>query len=261
MKTRISTIRGYQKRSSAFTFIELLVVIAIIAILSAILLPVLVRAKDSVKRINCLSNLHQIGVASMAYATDNSDQLAHRGGMSVQPERWPQQLFDFFGKNKKLLVCPSDPAKNPLTLATDHTNFPADSAPRSYIMNGFDDYFSRKFGIPPSSWSSLEPAIVASPDSIKWDNIPNQSQTALFGEKKSMVGDYYMDILENGGNNTTGVNEQTRHDSRGDDDSSGSSNYLMIDGGADSIKLPNAFNPENIWCPENTDRTNYMFNY
>lgn len=65
---------------SGFTLIELLVVIAIIAILAALLLPALARAKEQGKRSRCISNLRQVAIASLTYATDNQDMVPPASG-------------------------------------------------------------------------------------------------------------------------------------------------------------------------------------
>ena len=112
-------------------------------------------------------------------------------------------------------------------------------------MNGFNDYYGEKLLPPPypPAWSDLEPAIIAAPMAIKDKDIPNPSDTVILGEKKTGAFDFYMDIYENGGNDTTGIAEQTRHDSRGDDTSTGGSNYSMADGSARYIKVPAGLQP------------------
>lgn len=76
---------GIKRRVRGFTLIELLVVIAIIAILAAILLPVLAAAQKKALATQCLSNEKQLALGWITYANDNQDNLVPNRGLGGQP--------------------------------------------------------------------------------------------------------------------------------------------------------------------------------
>ena len=80
--------RGATETRGGFTLIELLVVIAIIAILAALLLPALSRAKEEGKAAKCISNLHQISIGLLGYAYENDDFLFHTNGNLPNNGQW-----------------------------------------------------------------------------------------------------------------------------------------------------------------------------
>src|SRR5262245_52568292 len=125
---------------SGFSRAEVCAALCVFTLLAATLLTATARSREPGQVIGCANNLRQLGIAMLLYSSENDGMFPPRSGSP----RWAARLLSYY-QDLAILRCPSDPSHIISGLSGP------DGAPRSYIANGWDDYF--RFTLSPSEWS------------------------------------------------------------------------------------------------------------
>jgi prepilin-type N-terminal cleavage/methylation domain-containing protein/prepilin-type processing-associated H-X9-DG protein len=223
--------RGASRRRAAFTLIELLVVIAIMAILMALLLPSLRRAREQANGVKCLSNLRQLGMAFILYTNDYKrfPRPAVASPMDT-PEDWfywdqlraPQRDFGgivpYLGRpmNPEIFRCPSDECMN-------HPVLPEYCY--SYSVNGNICVWKHHPTIPPMDNSrTLRPTQIV---------LPSQKILIIDESIQTIDDGCWLFQWNGGGGRNVLSNRHDRTAETSNDPNAGYGNVCMADGHAE----------------------------
>ncbi len=182
-----------KRRIQAFTLIELLVVIAIIAILAAILFPVFAQAKEAAKKTSSISNVRQLGTATMLYTSDYDDTVFHAyyfgaAGQTTPDNmgafRWPWLMVPYT-KNRQIFRSPSDTMDMSITICGGPCR--GESNPYlGYLWGLFPSYgFNWFYLAPDAQWDpSTSPALAMTSRSVglSMTSVGDPSGTILFAD-------------------------------------------------------------------------------
>ncbi len=213
-------------RQTAFTLIELLIVIAIIAILAALLLPALGRAKELAKSIQCRNQMRQIGLATRLYADDNSD-LFPRSQHSAFASRqlvWERALAPWLGGRNTDTVTLTN-------LLNGIYHCPSDTKPAPRLSYGLNVYFELEADAGFAACHTVS-------------KVPKPTTTIAFTElAETNPSDHVMPQDWTSTLDAADDVASTRHRQK--------SNFAFVDGHSESLPLPRTFNPPHtdLWNP------------